>query len=1454
MNPFGACHRTLSHPSVGLFLAGCVKLIAALLGTGAWAEPGQLDASFPAGSGPNGRVKAIVESRNGSILVGGSFTEFNGTPVPGLVRLDADGEFDLLFNAEVPGGLPAQPIVALAEGTDGTIYVMTESIFRSVYRLLPDGALDPKYPGVGGLSALNLFPDGSVAGTSYGAFTGDLQFRDPSGQLKSGYPKGLVYIYIGRSSPGSLVDAKLDSKGRLLITGTFSKVGEASAPGVARFNAQGRIEEGFYLQSNGTSRQYFWTLPDAGIVVSSYVNYPKAATRLSLLQEDGNFRLDAKTSPVFDAANAPDMASTVNTVIAERDGKLLVGGSFALAEGKPRRGLARLMPDGSVDLGFEVGDGFALGTLAAYTNELVAAVALQSTGDILVGGAFLNVRGTARPYLARVKGGLPVGAPVIQVPPASVTNHESLTASFSVVAESAAVLTYQWLFKGQPIFGATNSSLTLRDLRPADAGEYRVMVSNSKGSTDSTSARLVVIPAAIPTVSVAVAELRVAPGTSPALVATVSGSPPPEVRWTRNGVAWPGGVVGALTLTNIRSADAGAFRAEASNFMGSARSEEVRVEVTPEGQFPGLVDVGFAADAIDVQALAVDAENRILIGGGFTEIHGQRRSGIARLLADGALDPTFDPGKGFEGGKYQCCLRVGYSITAVKAIAVQSDGHLLVAGNFSSYDGQPVGKLVRLDSSGHLDTEFSTFTVVTGGDVAFLTTLVQQTDGRIVGAGKFKVPSAGMARWLPDGHLDREFKVGTGFEGGALYVASGGFPPIPTLDGTIVYALQVQPDDRVIVGGDFSKYNGQARRALARLMKDGTLDSTFVSDIAGVVQSVALEGDGGLWVASSMFDEDTRIRRLRADGSVDSTVPSVAVRGWVYAMARQADGSVLLGGSFSEVGGVPRRGIARLRSSGELDAGFALPIEGDASWVMALLPTGNDGVMVGGYFASIHGVPRSSLARLQGGPVPLVLPTIFMEPTNQVVQAGHNAVFEVAAVSGEAPRYGWLLNGQPLNGATHSVLQLRNVVETSAGAYQAVVSNAYGARTSLVARLVVRTETPKPGGVDLIYHPERFAPQPLAWLGAMAIDAQDRLAVIGTFTDSTNFQHGIERWLPEGTVDPAFRRWTSGFGAPAFALFQPDGRLLMTYAWSAPGIPGFTVARLMASGEYDPTLNVSLVNGIGQANLYAAALDSDGRILVGGDFDEIQGVPQAHVARLSSEGVVDPSFAPRLTLGAAPFERVVQCLEIQKDGRILVAGNFGSVNGNPVRRLVRLMVDGQWDESFRAPADFDAAILSLQVQEDGRILLGCFGRSTILGVDRGPLLRLNPDGTIDETFHPAELRDPPGPTVAVRAIAEDGAGGLLVGGDFVAGTTERPFRNLARLRGDGSLDASWNASPGTDSSVTTLLIGHTGEVYVGGSFTEVQGIPKPGVARLLPVPRLLRLSITTATAGRVKSS
>jgi uncharacterized delta-60 repeat protein len=97
------------------------------------------------------------------------------------------------------------------------------------------------------------------------------------------------------------------------------------------------------------------------------------------------------------------------------------------------------------------------------------------------------------------------------------------------------------------------------------------------------------------------------------------------------------------------------------------------------------------ADA-PVEALAIQPDdNKILVGGWFTQLRGQPRSYIARLHATGALDVDFDPG----------------ADDYVRALVVQSDGKILVGGEFAALGGETRHYIGRLNADGSLDTAFN---------------------------------------------------------------------------------------------------------------------------------------------------------------------------------------------------------------------------------------------------------------------------------------------------------------------------------------------------------------------------------------------------------------------------------------------------------------------------------------------------------------------------------------------------------------------------------------------------------------------------------------------------------------------------------------------------------------------------------------------------------------------------
>ena len=141
----------------------------------------------------------------------------------------------------------------------------------------------------------------------------------------------------------------------------------------------------------------------------------------------------------------------------------------------------------------------------------------------------------------------------------------------------------------------------------------------------------------------------------------------------------------------------------------------------------------------------------------------------------------------------------------------------------------------------------------------------------------------------------------------------------PNANGA-VRVVVVQPDGKILIGGDFTTLspNGGAavtRNRIARLNPDGTLDTAFDPNANNNVYSIAVQADGKILVGglfTSMGGQPrNRIARLAATtGLADSFNPNA--NNSVYSIAVQADGKILAGGDFSSIGGQPRNRIARL--------------------------------------------------------------------------------------------------------------------------------------------------------------------------------------------------------------------------------------------------------------------------------------------------------------------------------------------------------------------------------------------------------------------------------------------------------------------------------------------------------------------------------------------------------------
>ncbi|MBH1965823.1 MAG: IPTL-CTERM sorting domain-containing protein [Comamonadaceae bacterium] len=247
-----------------------------------------------------------------------------------------------------------------------------------------------------------------------------------------------------------------------------------------------------------------------------------------------------------------------------------------------------------------------------------------------------------------------------------------------------------------------------------------------------------------------------------------------------------------------------------------------------------------------------------MIGGYFNSIDGVAQNRVARLNANGTLDTTFNVGVGPNGN--------------IEDVKLQADGKIVIAGSFTDVQGTAIRGVARLNSNGTLDASF--------------------------------VPNAANTS-APNGSHD------------------GLFP---------VYQIAIQADNKIVVNGGPLSFAGEVHRGVVRLNTNGTPDSNFKPFINDWGAAVALQNVGGeqkIVVGGSFTQVGERnvtsgavigtdvtrqgIARFNADGTVDTDFDtSNGTNAWVWAVLPNDDGTVYLGGKFTSVAGMARRGIARL--------------------------------------------------------------------------------------------------------------------------------------------------------------------------------------------------------------------------------------------------------------------------------------------------------------------------------------------------------------------------------------------------------------------------------------------------------------------------------------------------------------------------------------------------------------
>ncbi|HZZ20517.1 MAG TPA: putative Ig domain-containing protein [Opitutaceae bacterium] len=1487
--------------SSGILFAGLALLSSLGAFSTAFSATTPIDGFNP---NPNGTVNVVLTQPDGKILMGGYFTNLSpyGSPTVAanfVARLNHDGTPDSGFTASANG-----IVRAMALETNGQILLggtftamagtgSTSATTRNyIARLNADGTLDANFnPNANGVVyAVATQSDGKVLiGGAFTAVGGTT--RNHIARLNA---DGSLDTTFDPSADKTVLALAVQANGQIIVGGgfaSFSPNGSSSTIArscAARLNVDGSVDTSFDPEPNASVLAIL-ILPNGQIVLGGQFVTVQPNGSSTSYQADFVARLNTDGS--LDTNYIINPLSYVSALALQPDGKLIVGGIFtsifpitALSSSAISY-VARINPDGTLD-----------STFVPQPNQAVNSIAVQTDGNVILGGFFTGLSpldsstSVTRNYVARVS---TYGVPDATFAPDSA----------GTVFASAPLSNGQFLIGGtflsvgglsQSFFARLNADGSLdSSFKPTFNGPVQAIQIQSDGKY--------LVGGSFSEVDGFVRNYMVRLNTD----GTLDGAFNPD----------PNANITTIAIqSDNKILISGGFSAVTPN--GSTGSYAVNFFCRLNAD--GSLDTTFnPSPSGAIYAMAFQSDGKIVVVGGFTSISGVGRSYAARILPSGAIDPNpFDPepnapvyavqvqtdGKILIGGTFTGVIPQtgktgtsttatigGYQITVpaagtsatvpiyinhlarlntdgtldltffpdpssdVLALSLQSDGNLLVGGTFTSFavngatTGVLRGRIGRVKTDGTLDTSFNP----NANDLVNQLTLL--SNGNILATGSFTtLQPTGASSPTFANHVAIITAAGAvlpTFSAGATTVANGQ-----------VNAIVVQPNGQFVVAGQFAALGGGPGANVARFNPDATPDTTYNAAIDGPVNAIAVEPLG----AATQTPSNSGVW-LEPNGSVRHSY-AASTSGEVVCSAQQPDGKVIVGGLFSDFGGVSTaQNLVRLNLDGTVDTTFK-PTPN--ALVSAIIIQADGKIVIGGGFTTINGTDNAYLARLNSDGT---LDTSYApEPNLQILSLA------------------LLPNGQILAGGDFTMLTPTGATTTAAFNFMARInvdgtidkafnpdlnSPVYAINVLAGGKILIggafTTETPNAGTTiyDVNYlarlnadgTPDTtFYPQPNAPVSSILVQSDGKYVVGGDFG---NFEQNegvtgatvgpivavnyLARLNNDATVDTTYKPTPNS--AITFLALEPNGQVVAAGAFSTvqpnqTGFPAnrFHIARINTDGTLDPSFDPGLNGTVDTVDILAdgslfvggdfTAVQVGGAVLIGGNFNTIQGNPSANLGRLNSDGTFDSSFVGHPN---GP----VYALTPRSDGKTLVGGAFTSIDGTTVSNLARLNVDGTIDATFSTSTN--GTVEAAALQQDGEIIIG--GTFTSVGgLGTAYVTRLEPSGTPEASFAPS-INGP------VYAVAIQANGQIILGGSFTS-VDGQPEANIARINVDGTLDTSF--SPNPNGVVRAVTVQVDGGLYVAGSFTKIAGQSLSYSARLL-TSGTADTSFTPSTNGPV---
>jgi uncharacterized delta-60 repeat protein len=866
---------------------------------------------------------------------------------------------------------------------------------------------------------------------------------------------------------------------------------------------------------------------------------------------------------------------------------------------------------------------------------------------------------------------------------------------------------------------------------------------------------------------------------------------------------------------------------------------------TIDTSFPYGVDTGFNGE---VYVSKVQSDGKILIGGDFTNYnyngYNYYSPYLIRLNSDGS--PDFDFAYTYHADDAGWMINGG-----VRTIDIQSDGKILIGGGFDAYSGGTYyysSGIMRFNSDGTFD---NTLFVGDGFNDEVLKIIVQP-DGKILVVGIFfqynNTDNWRIIRLNSNGTPDSSFITGDG---------------IDFDDYGIVYDMILQPDGKIILGGDFYNYNGVESDYIVRLNSNGSYDNTFVTGAGfnDTVSSLALQSDGKIIVGGDFNYYNNidlysgYIVRLGVNGEMDTRF-GYGLDNTVYSLTIQSDDKILVGGSFGDFypydfGTINIDNLVRFQSDCTLDLSFVFDSGVYNGSVLSITLDSDDRIYVGGSFYE-DGSPflLNRFGRLNNSI--LEYPYVYTVEACTQPLVDETITYVIGSMTELNPFITYSL--QSIQNPSITVCGFltdtypSNVIEYTAVNTYYDCEEAYKSNNKLVIVEDGITGELFPWVVDNKYEVGDifYINQILDEFTRFFVKFAAKIIEITPWSEYDGFFGDIWYYLPPSNYVPysSFNDAIEANGVHYVVVSPIEQEAtfpLIHKMYSFDDYDNAKVSLLEPTGinpvktlvDYLPFDQYSLISG-GTPEIYST-------VEFRGDIPYVESSIKGLTA-MSPNGVLNDFF------NNTGFDgNLVHVTVEQPDGKILVGGDFSEYLEIPVGNFMRINPDGTIDETFYL-GQFNSGVRAITLQPDGKILVG--GNFTNYdGYNAGYIIRLNSDGTIDRNFtFNTEFNG------SVNAIAVQWDGKIVVGGSF-SYYYDFYCPQIVRLNSNGSPDRTFVMGDGFDGDqVYTILLNpiridnsgsgnvrprYVDEIIVGGRFTWYNGTTVRGIVKLSPTGEVL---------------